>query len=106
LVTKDELCDRICEILGVDIDSLTRMTKEDLELLLEVLDNPTRLIQIGVKRLRIKTKKELLERPIKDLLNRSFIDEILGEQEDKGPLGFGILPTLFGRSTSKREEPH
>jgi len=98
--TKADLADRINELLGLDLGSLEKMTKEDLEALLNLVGNPSQLIKIGWKNLRDKTKKEILE----ELMERPFLDDILKgvptkekEQGDKGPLGLGIVPHIRGR---------
>lgn len=100
--TKEELSDKINEILGLeDAIDFSKMTKEDLESLLKVVEEPSNLIRIGWKNAREKVKKEILE----EILGRPFLDEILkgipakgeGEGEDKGPLGLGILPLARGR---------
>jgi len=99
--TKEELSDRLNEILGLEDEvDFSKMTKEDLESLLKVIGEPSNLIRIGWKNARDKVKREILE----EILGRPFLDEILkgipakeGEQEDKGPLGFGVIPRAKAR---------
>ena len=99
--TKEELSDRLNEILGLeDTIDFSKMTKEDLESLLKVVEEPSNLIRIGWKNAREKVKREVLE----EILGRPFLDEILKEipakgegGEDKGPLGMGILPRAMER---------
>ena len=97
MATKDELSDRLNEVLGLeDTVDFAKMTKDDLEILLKTVGEPSNLIKIGWKTLRDKAKKEILE----ELLGRPFLDEVLKgvqEGEDKGPLGFGILPSVRNR---------
>lgn len=95
-MTKEELSDRLNEILGLEetVD-FTKMTKEDLEYLLKVVDDPSSLIRIGWKNLRDKAKKEILE----ELMGRPFLDEVLKgvptKEEGKGGLlGLGIVPSI------------
>jgi len=97
---KEDLADRINELLGLDLGSLEKMTKEDLESLLKVIGEPSNLIRIGWKNLRDKAKKEILE----ELMGRPILDEILKgvpakeeEREDRGPLGFGVIPRARAR---------
>ena len=94
--TKEELSDKINEILGLeDTIDFSKMTKENLESLLKVVEEPSNLIRIGWKNAREKVKREVLE----ELLGRPLLEEILskeGEGGDKGPLGFGVLPRLRG----------
>jgi len=93
-MNKTDLADQINELLGLDLGSLEKMTKEDLETLLKLIGEPSQLIKIGWKNLRDKAKREILE----ELTGRPFLDEILKgvpgkeEGENKGPLGLGILP--------------
>jgi len=95
MVTKEELSDRLNDLLGVE-DSIdfAKMTKEDLDRLIKVVAEPSNLIRIGWKNLRNKAKKEILE----ELIGRPFLDEVLkgipSKEEGKGPLGFGILPSV------------
>ena len=92
--TKADLADQINELLGLDLDSLERMTKEDLEALKKLIAEPSNLIRVGWKNLRDKAKREILE----ELMERPLLDEVLKGvpakegKEDKGPLGLGILP--------------
>lgn len=91
--TKADLADQINGLLGLDLGSLERMTKEDLETLLKLIGEPSNLIRVGWKNLRDKAKREILE----ELMGRPLLDEVLKgvptkEEGDKGPLGLGILP--------------
>ena len=97
MATKDELSDRLNEVLGLeDTVDFAKMTKDDLETLLKTVVDPSNLIKIGWKNLRDKAKREILE----ELLGRPFLDEVfkgVQEGEDKGPLGLGILPSVRNR---------
>ena len=96
--TKEELSEKINEILGLeDTIDFSKMTKEDLESLLKVVEEPANLIRMGWKNAREKVKKEVLE----EILGRPILEEILSKtgeegEGDKGPLGFGVLPKLRG----------
>lgn len=97
--TKADLSSKINEVLGTDIN-FERLSKEDLEALLKVVEEPSNLIRIGWKNLRDKAKKEILE----ELIGRPILDDILkgipakeGEREDRGPLGFGVIPRARAR---------
>lgn len=106
MTTKEELSDRVNEILETDID-FEKLLKEDLEKLVEALSDPSKLMRIGWKNLRSETKKKILG----ELADRPLLDEIMKagkEGEDKGPLGFGIIPKLLARarrSETKQEVP-
>lgn len=94
VVTKEEISDRLNELLKIEID-FSKMTKEDLEALLKVVSEPATLIQLGLRGLRNKATKELLNRPLKEFLDSGFLEELTAKGRG-GPLGFGILPAIFG----------
>jgi len=99
LATKEELSERLNAILSLeDTIDFTKLTKEDLERLVKVVEDPSRLIQTGVKQLREKARREILERPLKELMDKPFIEGLLERDADKGPLGLGILPRILGKS--------
>lgn len=98
LPTKEALCDEISAILEVELSSLERMTNEDLEKLLVALKEPSKLIQTGIKQLRTKARSELLERPLKEFLDKPIFNL---KSDRNGPLGFGILPKLFGKKAEE-----
>jgi len=95
--TKEQINERLNELLGLEepID-FTKLSKADMERLLEVLGNPSGLIQMGIKNLRARARREILERPIKDFMEKPIIEDILAGSRE-GPLGFGILPRILGR---------
>lgn len=91
MVTKEEISDKLNELLKLDMDiDFSRMKKEDLEVLMKVLGEPAALIQLGLKGLRTKAREELLNRPLKEFLNSDV------KKRRGGPLGFGILPRILG----------
>ena len=105
--TKEELSDRVNEILGLgDPIDFSKMTKEDLESFLKTIKEPSNLIRIGWKNLKEKAKKEILE----ELIERPLVDVLKGlgkeekEGKDKGPLGLGILPRAMTRIRGVLEE--
>ena len=110
MATKEELSDLLNDLLGLEATvDFAKMMKEDLEILLKAVGEPSNLIRIGWKNLRNKAKKEILE----ELMGRPILDEVLKrvpskEGEDKGPLGLGLLPTvraglrgIFGKETKE-----
>lgn len=105
MVTKEELSDKINEALHLEGEiDFSKMTKEDLEKLLEVLGNPSGLIQIGIKNLRAKARKEILERPLREFLEKPIIEDILaGEKGKGGLLGLGILPHILRKREESKE---
>jgi len=107
--TKEELSQQINEIFGTEI-KFEALTKEDLEALLKVVQEPSNLIRIGWRKLRDETKKKVVE----ELMGRPLLDEILKGTlekkeekagEDKGPLGLGILPSIRNRVRGALTEP-
>ena len=95
--TKDSISDQLNEIMGLTVD-WTKMGKEDLEKISKFFDEPYRLIQLGVNKLKTKAKEDILNRPLGELLQSS---DLLGSVTGRGrggPLGLGILPGLFGKS--------
>jgi len=102
LSTKSDLADRVNELLGLNLESLEKMTKEDLEALLKLIEDPSNLIRMGWRKLRDETKRKLVE----ELVGRPILDDFLkglqekgegGESKDKGPLGFGVVPHIRER---------
>ena len=59
--TKNELSEEIMDLLGIDLESLTAMTKEDLVKLHQRLSGLSGL----------KLGGELFDKPLKDLLNET-----------------------------------
>lgn len=95
MATKDQLSDQLNEFLGSeDYIDFAKMTKEDLEYLIKIVGEPSNLMRIGWKNLRDKAKREIME----ELLGRPLLDEVLkgvsAKGEDKGLLGFGIVPSI------------
>jgi hypothetical protein len=97
LSTKEDIKDQINEVLSLDLD-WSRMSKEDLEKLLNFVRDPYNLIKTGVKNVKGKVKKELME----EILGRPLLEELLSQtstdesSEDKGPFGLGIIPRIRG----------
>lgn len=93
MVTKEDISEKINEIFGIDLD-FTKMTKEDLEKMLECLE-PTNLVKIGLMTLRNKARKEVLDRPLREFL-ASAVETTTekSEEADKGPFGLGLLPKV------------
>ena len=97
--TKEDLSEKMNELLGLeDKVDFSKLTKEDLEKLFKALGDPTRLIQTGVKQLRQKARKEILEKPLKEIMDKPFIEGLLERENNKGPLGLGIIPRLLRKS--------
>lgn len=96
MVTKDELSDELNQLLGIDdwID-FSGMTKEDLErfkLWVNETLTPQNMIKNGVEKMRKNFRGQVLDRPIRDFLDPTLLEE--GKpQQDVGLLGFGFLRT-------------
>lgn len=100
MATKEDIKFQINEILSLDLD-WSKMSKEDLEKLLNFVRDPYNLIKIGVKNVRGKVKKELME----EILGRPLVEELLTSteaSEDRGPLGLGVLPRIRGLVRGER----
>ena len=93
--TKEELAAEITKLLGAGLDSLTRMTLEDLKVLKDVLSKgPEQGQLLG----------PVFHRPLKDVLNEKILNKSLGElsltdilgieNKEAGILGLGVLPRL------------
>lgn len=89
-LTKDQLAEEIMDVLALDLESLTRMTKEDLVKLCQAVET-------------LKSGEGLLDKPLKDILDQKIggkpvrdltLGEIVSTVRDEGPLGLGILPEI------------
>lgn len=98
MADKTEIVGKISAILGVKLESMERMTKEDLEKLLKMLEEPTALLKTGFKSLRGQARTEVRERV------RELLDELLSEREGGGLFGFGIIPIELPRTRSQGEQ--
>ena len=92
--TKEDLAGKINDLLDLSLESLDRMTREDLENLYQATSKKLGETQIPVK---------VLRRPLKDVLNEKILGKPLGDFSltelleaivggDEGPLGLGLLP--------------
>lgn len=95
--TKTELSEKINNTLGLDLDSLIRMTKEDLGALYTALSPPSE---------DSSKEGDLLTRPLREILHAPLLGKSLGEltlvelfdaflTRKGGPLGLGILPAVL-----------
>lgn len=94
--TKEELAAEITKLLGVGLDSLTRMTLEDLKILRDAL---SKMVPQGQQMFG-----KIFNRPLREVLNEKVMDKPLGElslmellgmeKKEGGILGFGLLPRL------------
>ena len=102
MVTKEEISDMLNDILKTEVPiDFTKMNKGDLEVLLKILSDPTNLIQIGLKNLRNRAKKEILNLTLRDLRERSLLEDIV--KEEGGPLGLGLIPSILGLTKRRAE---
>lgn len=99
--TKDSISDQLNEIMGLTVD-WTKMGKEDLEKISKFFDEPYRLIQLGVNKLKTKAKEDILKRPLGEILQSSDLLGSVAGRGRGGLLGLGILSGLLG---SKSREP-
>ena len=87
--SKDELVKGIREILDLDLKSLDRMTREDLDKILNLLNTPAKLINLVLKHATGKVREEFLNRRLGEIISSIGSDE--------GILGFGIVSKMKNR---------
>ena len=98
--TKEDLTESINNLLGLDLESLGRMTKEDLRSLYNVLSK-----RLGSSPVSLTPEGDFFRRPLKDILNKRILNKPLGElslkeifealtYRENGPLGLGLIPAL------------
>jgi len=99
--SKKEISDRLNEIFEVKIN-FENLTKEDLETLLKVVDDPSNLLRITVEMARERGKKEVIEtlekvtkRPLLDLFKELKKGDVV--EEEKGFFGLGLFPAARQR---------
>lgn len=96
--TKEELANIIRNVLGLELKTLARMSREDLEKLHQFVSDPSNLVRVGAKNIRLKAREELFEKPMKELLNKPLVTFIReGKDDEGGPFGFGIIPSILNR---------
>lgn len=106
MATKEEISDKLNLLLQPETDiNFAKMSKEDLEQLTKLLADSTRLIQLGLKQLRNKARKEVLDRPLKEFLDSPIFEE-LKEKGRGGIFGLGILPAIFREEEPKKKPSH
>lgn len=94
--TKEELVEGINKVLGIQIDSLSRMNLDDLKILRDAL---TKIAPQGQQMFG-----KFFNRPLREVLNEKVMDKSLGElslmellgmeNKEGGILGFGFLPKI------------
>lgn len=92
--SKQQISDMLNALLKTKID-FTKLSATDLEALASIFEDPTTLVQIGVIQFKNKTKREVLDRPLRDFLDRNFLEE---RMEKGGLLGLGILPNILKKA--------
>lgn len=65
--TKKEIAEEIFRLIGTELKSMEKMSREDLEKLLEILQSPIELVQVGMR-----IKKQPLE-AIDDFLRKTLL---------------------------------
>ena len=99
MVTKDELSDKLNELLDLELEiDFTKLNKDDLERLWEFMSHSPNMISLGVKRLRGDVRRDLLEKPLKEILDTPE------NGEQGGPLGLGLIPRAQARFRGLREK--
>lgn len=101
--TKEELSSTLNLLLEPDVDiDFSKLSKEDLERLIKVLSEPSRLIQLGIKHLRNKARKEVLDRPLRDFFEVPLLEGI--KSKGNGPLGLGLFPIIIDKSQRLKQK--
>lgn len=67
MATKEELSDKLSSIFEIDLD-FSKMTKDDLEKLVEQVSDPRLLIKLGLSHMKEKAKQEIMNRPIREII--------------------------------------
>lgn len=97
--SKQQISDTLNALLKTKID-FTKLSTIDLEALTSIFEDSTFLVQLGIMQFKNKAKKEVLERPLKDFLDRNFLEE---RMEKGGLLGLGILPRVLEKAQQSRK---
>jgi hypothetical protein len=87
MVSKEDLCDQLKKLLTLDVD-FSRMNKADLEKLWSFLTDPSKVVTMTANYVREKARKEILDVRLRDIIEKPL------QNDDSGPLGLGILPSL------------
>lgn len=96
--SKQQISDTLNVLLKTKID-FTKLSTTDLEALSSIFEDSAFLVQLGITQFKSKTKKEILERPLKEFLDRNFFDERM--ESGNGILGLGILPKILRKAQPK-----
>lgn len=104
-LSKEEVSRRLNDVLEIkpEID-FTKLSKEELDRLVVTLSDPRKLLRIagtgttqrGLERLRAAVDEVLSERK-GGLFGLGLLPEGKSGEEDKGPLGLGVLPRVRQR---------
>lgn len=104
---KEELADRLRQLLGADIE-FERLSTNDLNKLYHILSNLQQLALVGVNALRMTLQSEGRNLKLSDLVGDK---RLLGENGilskmvgDNGILGLGILPNILRGPVIEEEE--
>jgi hypothetical protein len=81
-VDKKKISDQLNEILGTKID-FTKLSVKELEELYSVFTTPSKFAQAVAKATKTKLSDKILNMRLKEFI------------EGTGPIGLGIIPTLF-----------
>lgn len=81
--SKEELVEQIHALLGIELKTLNRMSKEDLLKLRDILADPANLVQVAVRSKKpvLKNIEELVSNPLKGL--KLLLE--LGEENEPKP---------------------
>jgi hypothetical protein len=92
---KKELSEKLNQLLGLENNPVgfEKLSKEDLERLLQVFTNIAQIAQVGVRSMRSKVQQGILLAPAKEVLNMRVID-LIGSIRKEGGL-VGILDALL-----------
>jgi len=89
--TKEELAEEIMDLLGLSLESLARMTKEDLQQLYNVF----KTLKSGGELPTDKPLGDILDEEINGKPIRDYtVGELARRVREEGPFGLGIVPEI------------
>jgi hypothetical protein len=105
-LSKEDLSGKLNEILGLEKDPIdfTRLSKDDLERLYDIMTNLIQVAQVGVRTLRSRVEEGgLLLKPIREVANMRVIDLLTSIRREGGVLG--MLDVLLQERAKAAKKP-
>lgn len=104
-LNKDEISEKLNELLGTSDDPIdfTKLSKKDLERLLQIFSNIVQVAQVGVRSLRSRVQEGgFLFKSVQEVANMRVIDVIQNIRREGGLLGL-VEGILRERTATARE---